>query len=246
MSFITGITLCCLLLYVQPQTNYSPNYNSDIHFPDVSHSAVPLSVPNPNDLDQNAIRSIYFPNNQPQKCSTGIHCGNVQQQNGIRQNTATLNQNLAQQQQQQQLGTQRPAQTRAQQIFLPEPQTQTSYDRQSTPQRSQEAQRIHENAFGRVQSQPNTATIQQYNRTQGPPNFSQSGQKLPQRQGGPSTSVSQNVLNKPAGFPTPVKPPPVSNLNYPTEAAPGFNNLLFSVTDFGMNMIKVNVLFELS
>ncbi|KAJ8711694.1 hypothetical protein PYW08_008648 [Mythimna loreyi] len=255
---LKSITFCCLMLSVQTQNPFLRDYNSGVlYLPDNLPLSLPLSapLPNPNELDQNAIRNIFSNEQQKQKRPTTT----VEIEKSLVSEVGTSveqerpygdkRNNLVNRQ----ISTFPPPGRETAQQYRPQaqpflsqnaPNIQTSqqqpvfYDRpsafQSAQQQSKPEISLSRPSVAVPQSELNRPAIQQTGR----PGISQPLQNLPQRtQERPN--IQQNIpvqSQSSAGFQ--IQPPSSSDFNYPTQQASGYNTLLYSVTNFGVNMLK--------
>lgn len=253
------------MINVQTQNTYFSQYQPDVlYFPDNVPSGLPLSMPGPNDIDKDALRRIFQNEQQkPEKSRTTVEI----QKTEVSEFGSTIEQepyggkrnNIVNRQiptpppsgeTLQQFGQQR-------QQFLSQiaPNRQTAQQQLSYPRPSAQQQSKPDISLGRPsvpvpQSELNRPTIQQI--TLGRPSSSQTsqdGQGAPQSKpdislNRPSVAVPQDALDRPipqrpAGPQFQSNPPrSTSGLNYPAQQAPGYNTLLYSVTNFGVNMLK--------
>lgn len=249
---------------VQTQNPYFPQYSPGIlYYPDNLPSGLPQTVSIPNDKD--ALRRI-FQNEQQQtkKPTTTVEI----QKTEVSEFVSTIEQepfegkrnNIVNRQ----ISTPPPSGEISQQFaqqkqqflsqILPKRQTaqqQISYPRPSAQQQSKPDISLDRPSVPVPQSELNRPTIQQI--TQGRPSSSQDVQKAPQRTSKPEISLSRPSVTVPQDeldrLAVPQRPaesqsqsnprPNTSDFNYPAQQAPGYNSLLYSVTNFGVNMLKV-------
>ncbi|KAJ8709126.1 hypothetical protein PYW07_008952 [Mythimna separata] len=251
---LKSLTICCFVLSVQTQIPFYQDYNSDVlYLPDNLPLSLPLSVPSPNELDQNAIRSI-FPNEQqkPKKPTTTVEIeksvvsevgSTVEQERpyGDKRNNVVNRQ----------ISTFPPPTRDTSQQFRPQTQQffsqnapnrqpaqqQAFYDRPSAYQAAQQQNKpeisLNRPSVAVPQSELNRPAIQNTGR----PSLSQSSQDRP-IQNTLKIPVESLSLRPPAPQVQPNRPPSTSDFNYPTEQPAGYNKLLYSVTNFGLNMLK--------